>query len=69
MTNTFRELFDEEEREEIYHALKARLTSMRSRRKQALRTETAGNQTTIDRLEDNIERLESMIATVLEESN
>lgn len=70
MSTTFRELFDEDEREEIFLALNARLSSLKSRFKRAdTGTEQASNVVTLARLEVKIIRLERMIRTVCDESN
>jgi alpha-D-ribose 1-methylphosphonate 5-phosphate C-P lyase len=70
MSATFRELFDEEEREEMHIALTARVNGLKSRLKRANEgTEQAPNQVTIERLEQNIAMVQRMIRTVAEESN
>mgnify|MGYP001619422610 CR=1 FL=1 len=67
---TFRELFDEAERDELLTAVIARKNALVSRRNKARdRTEQAPNAATIERLEKGIEMNERIIKTIIEESN
>lgn len=67
---TFRELFDEAERNELLVAMQARLNQLKSRWTKAMhRTEQAPNQGTLDRLDAEIERAQRIIATIVDESN
>lgn len=67
---TFRELFDEAERNELLVAMQARLNQLKSRWTKAMhRTERAPNQGTLDRLDAEIERAQRIIATIVDESN
>lgn len=67
--STFRELFDEQDREELFVAMTARKNALVSRLNKARdRTEQAPNVFTMDRLEQGIDRAERIIKTILDES-
>ena len=67
--STFRELFDEQDREELFVAMTARKNALVSRLNKARdRTEQAPNVFTMERLEQGIDRAERIIKTILEES-
>lgn len=67
--STFRELFDEDEREDLLLAMQARLRQVENRLHKAKHTEQATNVVTVERLEQHINRLNNIIATLVEESN
>ncbi len=69
MSNTFRELFDEDERDELLFAMNARLNSFESRLARCRTTEQATNVVTEERLERNIIKCKRIIATLVNESN
>lgn len=64
---SFRELFDEREREEIILAMQARESQLKSRMQRALRGETARGETTAERLEMQLDLVRSIIKTLCEE--
>lgn len=66
---SFRELFDEQEREEILLAMQARETAYKGRIKAALRGETSRGVVTVDKLEAKLDMVQSIIKTLIEESN
>lgn len=67
--STFRELFDDDEREDLLLAMQARLRQFENRLEKAKHTEQATNVVTVERLEQHINRLNGIIATLVEESN
>jgi hypothetical protein len=67
--SSFRELFDEQEREDILLAMQARLSQLEARLKKAQHTEQATNVVTVERLGTHINRTLGIIATLVEESN
>ncbi len=64
MSNTFRELFDQDEREEILVTMNAKLSSYKSRLKRCRDTEQATNTATEDRLENKIAKIKGIIDTI-----
>jgi hypothetical protein len=66
---TFREVFDEQEREELLVCVQSRLTQVRGSLRRAHRTETSRNAETIERYENHIAMLERMICSITEEAN
>lgn len=67
--STFRELFDEADREELLVAMQARLNQVKSRLVKAFNTETAGNASTQERLGEHVAQCNRIIRTIIEESN
>ena len=69
MSSTYRELFDEQQRDVIMLAMQARTSQLRSRLKACLRGESAKGVQTAERLEFDIRVLEAIMRTLAEESN
>lgn len=66
--STFRELFDENERNDIVTAMLARRTYLHGMKRQANRRETVPNQSTLDSIDERIERTDRIIKTLNEET-
>lgn len=65
---SFRELFDEDERNELLLAMQARQNHYRAALKRSMNTETAGNASTHERLQQDIQRCEEIIRTICSET-